>query len=212
MLLIERWNRLKVKLPNRVNLLAVSKGFPEQDIRVLAGIGQKDFGESRLQEALPKLSSLLDLEHLRWHFIGTIQSNKVRKIVQNFQIIHSVDSLLLAKRISRIAGEEKKDPRIMIQVKLREDPTKGGLEPSYLLEVWHELRSLPNMKVIGLMTMAPRSSELAERRILFKECRELADQLGLLDCSMGMSSDWEVALESGATWLRVGSSLFGKRL
>ncbi len=207
-------NRLQLVcnyLPSGVHLLAVSKGQPASSIRELAELGQQDFGESRLQDAVKKIDSLDDLKDLRWHFIGHLQSNKVRGVVQYFDFIHSIDSYLLAERISRIAGEEERHPEGMIQVKLREDPTKGGFHPEHLLEVWPKLIGLPNLNITGLMTMAPISLDLKERRNLFKECRHLADHLGMTNCSMGMSRDWQEAVEAGATWLRLGTKLFGKR-
>jgi len=199
-------------LPSGVNLLAVSKGHTVSAIRSLADSGQNDFGESRLQEALPKLNELSGIKSLRWHFIGRLQANKVRSVVRAFDFIHSVDSLPLAERISRISGEEKLIPRAMLQVKFREDPTKGGFAPQVLLDSWSKLSQLSHLKIVGLMTMAPMSLGLDERRILYTDCRTLADQLHLPECSMGMSSDWKDALECGATWVRVGSALFGDRL
>ncbi len=207
-MLIARWRNLIECLPAGVKLLAVSKGYSANSIRELADFGQRDFGESRIQEALPKIESLKDLKKLRWHFIGRLQSNKIRKVVRRFEVIHSVDSLRLAQSISRIAGEEKKLPKAMLQIKLREDPNKSGFSPENLKTFYKEIFSLPNIKFIGLMTMAPKNLDLKNRRNLFLECRDLADQLGLKDCSMGMSQDWEEALEAGATWIRVGSLLF----
>jgi len=193
-------------------LLAVSKGHPAALIRQLAELGQQDFGESRLQEALPKLEALADLKVLRWHFIGRLQANKVRAVVRSFAVIHSVDSQPLAERISRIAAEENCCPEVLLQVKLRDDPTKGGFSLEQLKQAWPELVQLPHLKIIGLMTMAPLALDLEQRQELFRDCRDLADQLDLSDCSMGMSGDWPVAIKAGATWLRLGSILFGARI
>ncbi|AAP99437.1 MULTISPECIES: YggS family pyridoxal phosphate-dependent enzyme [Prochlorococcus] len=198
-------------LPNGVKLVAVSKGQSTSQIRSLASQGQVDFGESRLQEALPKLNSLKDLKTVRWHFIGSLQANKVRQVVKAFDVIHSIDSLKLAKRISRISAEECKKPRVMAQVKFRNDPSKFGFTPDGLLEVWNEFIALPNIDVIGLMTISPKELDLNQRKILFRECRVFSEKLGLKDCSMGMSQDWKEAVEEGATWIRVGSLLFGGR-
>lgn len=193
-------------------MLAVSKGHPAALIRQLAELGQQDFGESRLQEALPKLEALADLKVLRWHFIGRLQANKVRAVVRSFAVIHSVDSQPLAERISRIAAEENCCPEVLLQVKLRDDPTKGGFSLEQLKQAWPELVQLPHLKIIGLMTMAPLGLDLEQRQELFRDCRDLADQLDLSDCSMGMSGDWPVAIKAGATWLRLGSILFGARI
>ncbi len=198
-------------LPSNVKLLAVSKGQPVEKIRALASKGQYDFGESRVQEALPKLSLLQDINEIRWHFIGTLQSNKVREVVKGFDVIHSIDSIKLAKRVSRIAGEEEKNPKVMAQVKFREDPDKFGFDSQKLLNVWSDFIHLPNIEVIGLMTISPIDLDSDQRKILFRECRLFADKLQLKDCSMGMSRDWKEAVEMGATWIRLGSFLFGSR-
>ena len=206
-----RWQAIHTECPDAVHLLAVSKGHPSIAVRELAALGQVDFGESRVQEALPKQQDLDDLSGLRWHFIGRLQANKVRAVVRAFSVIHSIDSQGLAERTSRIAVEENQNPEVFFQVKLRDDPAKGGWEPDALREVWPQLQSLPGLKPIGLMTMAPLGLGPKERQSLFHDCRTLADELSLPDCSMGMSGDWKQAAEAGATWVRVGSGLFGPR-
>ena len=206
-----RWRAIHADCPDAVHLLAVSKGHPAQAVRELAALGQVDFGESRVQEALPKQQNLEDLSGLRWHFIGRLQANKVRAVVRAFSVIHSIDSQSLAERTSRIAIEENKTPEVLFQVKLREDPTKGGWEPNALREVWPQLQALPGLKPIGLMTMAPLGLGPDDRERLFYDCRTLANELALPDCSMGMSGDWKQAAKAGATWVRVGSGLFGPR-
>jgi len=195
-------------LPKGVKVLAVSKGQTVSQIRRLVAQGQIDFGESRVQEALPKLIELKDLDEIRWHFIGSLQTNKVRQVVKAFEVIHSIDSIKLAKRVSRIAGEEGKKPKLMLQVKFREDPQKFGFNAESLLKEWDEFMKLSNVDVIGLMTISPISLDLNERESLFKDCRLLADKLQLKDCSMGMSGDWKQAVEAGATWIRLGDLLF----
>ncbi len=207
-MLSDRFIDISKELPKGVNLLAVTKGQSISTIRTILDFGGCNFGESRLQEALPKIESLKQIDGLHWHFIGRLQANKVRGVVRSFEYIHSVDSLSLAERISRIAGEEKLSPQVMLQVKFREDPSKGGFSPSNLLEVWPQLIALPHWRIVGLMTIPPLDIELANRRSLFYECRKLANKLNLPHCSMGMSSDWEEAIEAGATWLRLGSILF----
>ena len=207
----QRWRELQAEWPDGPKLLAVSKGHPAESIRTLAGFGQRDFGESRLQEARPKQESLADLA-LRWHFIGRLQSNKVRAVVRAFSVIHSVDSLPLAERVARIALEEGQRPSLLLQVKLRDDPTKGGWSRSALEESWEQLQGLSGVSIVGLMTMAPQELPLDGRRQLFEECRALADRFELPECSMGMSGDWREAAAAGATWLRLGSVLFGARL
>ena len=202
---------IKDKLPLGVSLLAVSKGHPKEFIRNLSKYGQLDFGESRLQEAVPKKHDLSDLKQLRWHFVGTLQKNKVRGVIKEFDFIHSVDSFSLLERISRISQEEQKNPNIFLQVKFRSDPKKGGFLKQDLLQSWPKIISLNSINLIGLMTIPPISIDSSQRKVLFSECRNLANHLGLKGCSMGMSNDWQEAVEFGATWIRLGSLLFGKR-
>ena len=206
-------NYLKIKstIPSNVNILAVSKGFKSQEIKTIQDIGQNDFGESKFQEAFEKQLILKDLKQINWHFIGRIQSNKIRKIVQNFTYIHSVDSFEKLQKISNISFEENKNPLIMLQVKFSEDPTKAGFNPELLISKWREIQELKNIILTGLMTINPKGLSSKENSGLFKKCRDLADSLQLPDCSMGMSGDWEEAIDAGSTWLRLGSLIFGGR-
>ena len=203
--------KIKNKIPSNVNILAVSKGFKSQEIKTIQNIGQNDFGESKFQEAFEKQLILQDFKEINWHFIGRIQTNKIRKIVQNFSYIHSVDSFEKLQKISVIAYEEKKNPLIMLQVKLSDDPTKGGFRPEVLVSKWREIKELKNILLTGLMTINPKGLSSKENSELFKKCRSLADSLQLPDCSMGMSGDWEEAIDAGSTWLRLGSLIFGDR-
>ena len=203
--------KIKNKIPSNVNILAVSKGFKSQEIKTIQNIGQNDFGESKFQEAFEKQLILKDLKQINWHFIGRIQSNKIRKIVQNFKYIHSVDSFEKLQKISYISIEEKKNPLIMLQVKLGEDPSKGGFDPELLISQWREIKELKSITLNGLMTINPKGLSSKENLKLFKNCRSLADSLELPDCSMGMSGDWEEAIDAGSTWLRLGSLIFGGR-
>ncbi|MDC3040810.1 YggS family pyridoxal phosphate-dependent enzyme [Prochlorococcus sp. AH-736-B08] len=203
--------KIKSKIPSNVNILAVSKGFKSQEIKTIQNLGQNDFGESKFQEAFEKKLILKDLQQIKWHFIGRIQSNKIRKIVQNFQYIHSVDSFEKLQKISNISFQEKKNPCIMLQVKLSDDPTKGGFNPQLLMLKWKEIQELKNITLSGLMTINPQGLSSKENLELFKKCRSLADSLRLKDCSMGMSGDWQEAIDAGSTWLRLGSMIFGYR-
>jgi hypothetical protein len=202
---------IKNQIPSNVNILAVSKGFKSQEIKTIQKIGQNDFGESKVQEAFEKQLILKDLKQINWHFIGRIQSNKIRKIVQNFKYIHSVDSFEKLQKISSISYEEKKNPFIMLQVKLSDDPSKGGFKPELLISKWKEIQELKSITLKGLMTINPIGLSSNENSELFKQCRSLADSLLLPDCSMGMSGDWEEAIDAGSTWLRLGSLIFGDR-
>ena len=211
MICSNEFKKIKGSLSLGVNLLAVSKGHDHESIRKLSDFGQCDFGESRLQEAIPKKKYLNDLKQLKWHFVGKLQKNKVRGVIKEFNFIHSVDSLSLIERISRISQEEQKIPNIFLQVKLRDDPQKGGFLKQDLLKNWSKIVSLKNIHLIGLMTIPPIALNFDQRKDLFYECRNLANHLELNDCSMGMSNDWQEALECGTTWIRLGSLLFGKR-
>lgn len=207
----DRLAAIQAQLPPGCRLLAVSKGQPAAAIRALAAAGQRSFAESRLQEAAAKQQELADLPDLDWHFIGRLQANKVRPVLRTFTTIHSVDSLALAERLARIAAEEQRAPQVLLQVKLRPDPSKGGFEPQELLRDWPQLQQLAPLQITGLMTIAPLALELQERRSLFQDCAALAGELGLHELSMGMSGDWREAAASGSTWVRIGSALFGER-
>jgi pyridoxal phosphate enzyme (YggS family) len=208
--LAERLADLRQRLPARTRILAVSKGHPADRIREAVALGQRSFGESRLQEAIPKQDQLGDLP-LDWHFIGRLQSNKVRAVLRRFGTIHSVDSLDLAERIARIAGEEGLNPTVLLQVKIRFDPSKTGFDAEELRREWPRLWRLEPLRTVGLMTMAPLGLCSSERQGLFEECAALARELGLSELSMGMSGDWPEAVAAGSTWIRIGSALFGER-
>jgi pyridoxal phosphate enzyme (YggS family) len=207
----ERLAALQAELPPSTRLLAVSKGHSAEAIRALAALGQRSFGESRLQEATAKQQALADGPQLDWHFIGRLQANKVRPVLRQFGWIHSLDSLALAQRAARIAVEEGVTPKLLLQVKLRPDPAKGGFSPQELREAWPELQALPAVQLLGLMTMAPLGLSAEQRRALFGDCADLARELGLKELSMGMSGDWREAAQAGSTWVRIGSALFGPK-
>ena len=208
---ISNYLQIKKQLPLNVNLLAVSKGFSSKEIKIINNLGQNDFGESRFQEAIEKKLLLDDFKNIKWHFIGRVQTNKIRKIVQNFEYIHSVDSFEKLLKISNVSFQEKRNPMVMLQVKLSDDPNKGGFNPEGLLEKWDQIKEFKSIKIKGLMTINPKGLSSTENIKLFKKCRSLADSLKLQDCSMGMSGDWEEAVEAGSTWLRLGSIIFGNR-
>ncbi len=209
--LAERLSALQAALPASTHLLAVSKGHPAELVRQASALGQRSFGESRLQEAIAKQDALGDLPDLDWHFIGRLQANKARAVLRRFGTVHSVDSLALAERLQRIAAEEGLAPGILLQVKFRPDPAKTGFEPDEVRALGADLGRLAPLRCLGLMTIAPLGLTPGERLELFRECRALADALGLPDCSMGMSGDWRDAVAAGSTWVRLGSVLFGSR-
>lgn len=209
--LATRFAALRSQLPPSTRLLAVSKGQPPELIRRAVALGQRSFAESRLQEAIAKQEALADLAPLDWHFIGRLQANKARGVLRRFGTIHSLDSLVLAERLARIAAEEERAPAVFLQVKLRPDPAKAGFSAADLRQAWPRLRELRPLRLAGLMTIAPLGLEPAARRALFADCAALAADLGLPELSMGMSDDWRDAAAAGSTWVRIGSGLFGQR-
>jgi hypothetical protein len=198
-----------------VRLIAVSKTFPAADIREAIAAGHDCFGESRLQEAEPKIRELP--EGLDWHFIGGLQRNKVRKILPLFGCIHAVDSLKLATYMDGVALELGLKPEVFLQVDLAGEESKGGFSPTELRESLPALSKLSSLRIVGLMSIPPAGDEPEDSRRWFRELRELRDELArggeleLPSLSMGMSGDFEIAVEEGATHVRVGSSIFGKR-
>jgi len=196
-------------------LVAVSKTFPAEDIQEAISAGQLCFGESKLQEAEQKIAELPT--GLDWHFIGRVQRNKVRKILPLFQCIHAVDSLKLAVYMSGIAGELGLRPQVFLQVDQAGEETKGGFTPTELHEAMPTLARLSDIRIVGLMSIPPAVENPEDSRRWFRELRELRDdlckkfQIELPWLSMGMSGDFEIAVEEGATHVRVGSSIFGKR-
>ena len=201
--------------PADVQLIAVSKTFPAADILAVAEAGQLVFGESRLQEAAPKIVTLPD--HLIWHFIGRVQKNKVRKILPLFETVHAVDSLKLASYMDGVAADLGLKPKIFLQVNQAGEESKGGFSPDSLREALQELAALKQIEVVGLMSIPPAVENPEDSRHWFAKLRELRAQLqqksglALPDLSMGMSGDFEVAVEEGATHVRVGSAIFGTR-
>jgi pyridoxal phosphate enzyme (YggS family) len=207
----QRLGAIRLVLPQGARLLAVSKGHPAALIREAVALGQRSFGESRVQEAIAKQAELADLKPLDWHFIGRLQANKARQVLRHFGTIHSLDSLELAQRLARIACEEGLSPRVLFQVKCRPDPNKTGFDPELLNQQWPELSSLQPLQPVGLMTIAPMGCNEQERLALFHDCSQLADHLGLPERSMGMSGDWPQAVAAGSTLVRIGSGVFGQR-
>ncbi len=201
--------------PSAVELIAVSKTFPADAVREASAAGQKVFGESRLQEALPKIEALPG--SLCWHFIGRVQRNKVRRILPMFDVVHAVDSLRLALYADEIAAELGLFPKVFLQVNVAGEASKGGFEPDALQAEFDRLLALERLEVIGLMCIPPAGPDAESARPWFAALRDLRDRLAAaagvpIPClSMGMSGDFEVAIEEGATHVRVGSSIFGKR-
>lgn len=198
-----------------VNLIAVSKTWPAEHVQKAIDAGQRVFGENKLQEGQEKIPVLS--EDLEWHYIGGLQRNKVRKVLGLFHVVHSIDSLKLAKYTDGVAQDMGIRPKVLLQVNIGAEESKGGFDSDVLLEVFTEIEALSHIEVIGLMCIPPAVSEPEEARVWFTKVRELRDALtdrydvSLPELSMGMSGDFEVAIEEGATYVRVGTSIFGGR-
>lgn len=201
--------------PDTVELIAVSKTLPAEAVRVACEAGQTHFAESRLQEALPKIDALSG--NLHWHFIGRVQRNKVRKLLPSFEVIHAMDSLRLATYADEIAAELGLFPKLMLQVNVADEASKGGFEPAQLRSEMDALLRLKRLDFLGLMAIPPAAPDAESARHWFVRVRDLRDSLerefglSLPALSMGMSGDYEVAVEEGATHVRVGSAIFGQR-
>jgi pyridoxal phosphate enzyme (YggS family) len=201
--------------PKSVRVVAVSKTYPLEHVMPAYEIGCRDFGESRVQELQEKAP--VAPKDILWHFIGPLQRNKVGKIVGECALIHSVDSQKLAESISSRSLQEDSVSQVLIQVNTSGESTKHGFSVEECEGAWEQLLGLKGIQVRGLMTIAPYTKNQDRVRTAFSELRELRDRLercggmALPDLSMGMSQDYEIAIEEGATLLRVGSALFGKR-
>jgi PLP dependent protein len=201
--------------PNSVTLVAVTKAKTAESVRLAATAGVTDFGENYLQEAEAKIALLADLQ-LKWHFIGSIQSNKTRAIAERFDWVQSVDRFSVARRLSEQRPFHAPPLNVCIQVALVPEPTKGGVAPDALLELATAVSGLPRLKLRGLMCVPPPQPNAAAERAVFGALRAALEDLNaaglkLDTLSMGMSADFESAIAEGATLVRVGTALFGAR-
>jgi pyridoxal phosphate enzyme (YggS family) len=204
--------------PSSVRLIAVSKTFPADAVRAAADAGQVDFGENKVQEGLEKIGAVSGLG-LRWHLIGHLQSNKARKAAEHFDMIHSIDRALLLTKLDEAAQAAGRTLNLLIQVDLAGEATKHGARPDDVFAVLEKARECRAVRVAGLMLIPPAVAEPEAARPHFTALRRLRDDLlarganqsMLGDLSMGMSYDFEVAIEEGATLIRVGSAIFGER-
>ena len=202
-----------------IRLIAVSKTFPAEAVRAVAALGHADFGENKVQEALDKIDATLDLPAIRWHLIGHLQSNKVRRAAGRFALIHSVDSVELLQRLERAAAEADVRVAALVQVDLAGESTKYGTPPTALDAIYDTAGRCSHIELTGLMLLPPWSDDPEQTRPYFRRLRELGDDLArrgvpapmLRDLSMGMSHDFAVAIEEGANIIRVGTAIFGRR-
>ncbi len=193
--------------PQEVTIVAVTKGFPPHAIREAWEAGIRHFGENRVQEAAIKIPQLSDLPAI-WHMVGHLQTNKVKRALALFHTIDSVDSVHLAQEISKRA---QGTVPILLEVNVAGEASKFGFAPQEVLREAERVAALPHLDVRGLMTVAPLAPHPEEVRPIFRRLRELAQALGLRELSMGMSDDYEVAIEEGATMVRLGRAIFGPR-
>jgi len=204
--------------PQDVRLLAVSKTFSADHVRAAYAAGQRDFGENKVQEALQKIAETTELE-IRWHLIGHLQSNKAKRAGSRFDVVQSVDSAALLKKIDEGAAAENRTVDLFVQVDLAGEATKFGARPTELTEIFAATQQAANVRVVGLMLIPPAVDDPEDARPYFRKLRQLRDDFATssgsagiaTELSMGMSNDFEVAVEEGATVVRVGSAIFGAR-
>ncbi len=205
--------------PGSVSLLAVSKTRSPEELREAVAAGQKAFGENYLQEALEKIEALRDIPDLDWHFIGPIQSNKTRQVATSFSWVHSVDRLKIARRLSEQRNPDLAPLNICLQVNINEEASKSGCHPDELPALAAAVGALPNLSLRGLMAIPDPDQPEPELRLSFRALAaalqalrtEIPDAGPLDTLSMGMSRDMEMAIAEGATWVRIGTALFGER-
>lgn len=218
-LIAQRIALIRQQLPASVRLIAVTKQVPVAAMREAYNAGIRDFGESRIQEATSKQQQLQDLPDITWHLIGSLQSNKAKKALELFEWIHSVDSLKLAQRLDRLAQELSCQPQVCLQVKLLSDPNKSGWTVSELFADLPSLNQCRHLQIRGLMSIPPLELTDAEILNFFEQTHQLADKIRQQNfshiqmdvLSMGMSEDYNLAVQAGATMVRLGRILFGDR-
>jgi pyridoxal phosphate enzyme (YggS family) len=204
----ENLARVRAGLPQGVTLVAVSKTQPAQAIREAYAAGQRDFGENYAQEWREKAEALADLPELRWHFIGALQTNKVKVLAGRVHAIHTVDRVELAREISKRFAAKGGTARVFLEVNTGGEASKAGCSPEAAPALAEAVRALPGLELVGLMAIPPPDED---PRPHFRLLRQIRDRLGLPELSMGMSADWRIAVEEGATVIRIGTALFGER-
>lgn len=200
-----------------ITILAVTKYVEADEIKKLVQLGMKNIGENRIQDALRKQRELVDLrEEINWHFIGSLQTNKVRQAVSDFKLIHSLDRFRLAEAINQQGLKQGQKVHCLIQVNISGEDTKQGLAPGEVMDFYKKVKVMPGITLSGLMTMAPYTDKPEEVRPIFRELRVLFNRIKQefnpgqewSELSMGMSNDYEVAIEEGATIVRIGTAIF----
>ncbi|HSP33466.1 MAG TPA: YggS family pyridoxal phosphate-dependent enzyme [Thermoanaerobaculia bacterium] len=200
--------RRATRRTDEVTLVAVSKTFPAETVTAVIAAGATDVGENRVQEARDKKP--VARGSARWHLIGHLQSNKAREAVRTFDVIQTIDSVSLAERVAKAAAAEGKRIEVMLEVNIGREPQKTGADPESVDALARDVAKIDSLHLIGLMTIPPQTEEAAARAY-FRELRSMRDRLGLRALSMGMTDDFEMAIEEGATIVRVGRAIFGAR-
>lgn len=214
---IERAAQAAERSPDSIHLLAVSKTFPAEDVRAAFVAGQRAFGENYVQESISKIEALADLRaQIEWHFIGPLQSNKTRPVAEHFDWVHSVDRLKIAQRLSEQRPDALPPLNVCLQVNVSGEATKSGVAPDEAPAVARAIAALPGLRLRGLMSIPEPADDLQAQREPHRVLRTLFDALraegiALDTMSMGMSSDLEAAVLEGATIVRIGTAIFGKR-
>lgn len=218
-LMIDQIAKIQDSIPESVRLIAVTKTVSVEAMRIAYQAGIRDFAENRVQEAAEKSPQLQDLSDITWHLIGHLQTNKAAKALQLFKWIESVDSLKLALRLDHLAGELECQPQVCLQVKIIPDPNKFGWSIPELLAELPQLNDCQHLKIQGLMTIPPLGLTESETLDVFDRTRELAEtirqqnwtNIRMQELSMGMSEDYPLAIQKGATMIRLGRIIFGQR-
>jgi pyridoxal phosphate enzyme (YggS family) len=210
----DRINKIRNQIPAQVKLVAVSKYTTTEAVRAAYAVGVRDFGESRVQDSKIKQTELADLADITWHMIGSLQSNKARQAIAQFDWIHSIDRFSLAEQCDRIIAELGKSPKLLLQIKLAEDPTKSGWSEAELIADLPQLKKLANLDIVGLMTILPIGLDESQAYEIFSRLGDFAEKLrsqgwvNIQELSMGMSADFAIAVKAGATMIRVGNQIF----
>jgi pyridoxal phosphate enzyme (YggS family) len=216
---VERAARSAGRDPAEIHVIAVTKTIAPERLREAAVYGCRTFGENRVQEALAKMEAMSETPGLEWHFLGPLQSNKIKAIIGRFALLHAIDRVAVAERLQQALQEQNLLQAVLLEVNVSGEPSKHGFSPDTLIEATHQVATFSNLVVKGLMTIAPEAASSEESRRHFRALKQLASRLesekisgtAMKELSMGMSGDFECAIQEGATIVRIGSALFGPR-
>jgi PLP dependent protein len=216
---VERAARSAGRDPAEICMIAVTKTVAPERLREAAACGCRTFGENRVQEAVAKMEAVSGTPGLEWHFLGPLQSNKIKAILGRFALLHAIDRVAVAERLQRALHEQNLLQEVLLEVNVSGEPSKHGFSPDTLVEATHQVATFTNLVVKGLMTIAPAAVSSEESRRHFRHLKQLASRLeseripgiAIKELSMGMSGDFECAIQEGATMVRIGSALFGLR-